>query len=61
MNIIDIIAYWFSQSWRFFSELTIPVLNISFGTFFLGLFLMSLSIKIIKLLIGIISVQERDP
>lgn len=51
-ELIDAISFFFTQSWRFFSEVDIPGLGISFGTLLIGVFLIAFSLKILILILG---------
>lgn len=52
-ELIQAIGFFFQQSWRFFSEIEVPLLGVSFGAFFIGMFLIAFGLKIVASLIGI--------
>lgn len=43
----------FTLIWRFFSELSIPILDITFAQLYLGIFVVGVSLIVIRLLLGI--------
>lgn len=51
-DLIDAISFLFTQAWRFFSEVDVPGLGISFGTLLIGVFLIAFSLKILILILG---------
>lgn len=51
-ELIDAIGFLFAQAWRFFVEIDVPGLGISFGTLFIGIFLISFSLRILILILG---------
>lgn len=42
-----------SDCWRMFEEVQVPILNISFAKFWLGIFVVGISISILRPLLGI--------
>ena len=52
-ELIEAISFLFTQAWRFFSEVDVPGLGISFGSLFIGLFLMAFALKLIFAVLAI--------
>ena len=42
-----------ADCWRMFEEVNVPILNISFAKFYLGIFVVGVSIMILRPLLGI--------
>lgn len=52
-ELIEAISFLFTQAWRFFSEVDVPGLGISFGTLLIGVFLIYFSLRILMFILGL--------
>lgn len=53
MEVLAFISFFLGASWDFFTEVTVPGFDFSFAALFVGLFLVSLSLRFLSGMIGI--------
>lgn len=53
MEILKFISFFLSASWDFFTEVTVPGFDFTFGALFVGLFLAWLGLKFLFSMLGI--------
>lgn len=48
----SIITYWFSQGWRFFTEITSPYFGLNFASYAIGVFVVLIAIRVLSKVFG---------
>lgn len=51
-DLLAFAGWWLAQSWRFFSEITVPGTNFTFAALLLGVFFAALGLRLLGYILG---------